>query len=212
MMKRFVNQMALLGLLVLPLSVSASEQLLSRFFAQITTLSASFNQQVMDESGYVLEISSGTFYLSRPGLFRWDYNSDDPDYEQGQQIVSDGQSLTVYTPDLDQATQSNLSDALGQVPSLLLVHTGANLHEHFNVSDLGVADGVSWVGLKPKDENASYQQLMIGFLGERLNIITFVDGIGNETRLSLSAVEENVTLDSALFEFVAPEGTDVSTK
>ena len=209
MNKRFLNQLIFVGALLLPLSGNASDKLLSRFFTQVTTLSASFDQRVTDETGYVLETSSGAFYLSRPGQFRWDYKSEDPDYEQGQQIVADGNSIFMYDPDLEQVTKRSLNDALGQVPSLLLVHSGVNIHEHFNVSDFGVADGLSWVGLKPKDEDAGYQQLMIGFLGEELNMLTLLDGLGNETRLSLTAVKENIDLDPKTFEFIPPEGADV---
>ena len=190
-------------------SANASQQLLSGFFEEVTTLSAHFDQRVVDETGFVLENSSGKFFLSRPGQFRWDYDSQDPDYERGQQIVADGESIFMYDPDLDQVTKRSLIDALGQVPSLLLVQTGAEIDSHFNISDFGVIDGLSWVGLKPKDENAGYQQLMIGFLGEEINTITLLDGLGNETRLSLTVVRANVELEDDVFAFVAPEGVDV---
>ena len=196
------------GLLCSTLS-QASEQLLTKFFDEVITLRAQFNQQVVDETGYVLETSSGVFYLSRPGQFRWDYKSEDPNYELGQQIVADGDSIFMYDPDLQQVTKRSLKDALAQIPSLLLVQTGQNIDVHFNVSDFGLIDGLSWVGLKPKDENASYQQLMIGFLGEEINTITLLDGLGNETQLSLTVVRENVDLDNNTFAFVPPDGADV---
>lgn len=187
----------------------ASELLLSRFFEEVHTLKSHFDQQVVDETGFVLEVSSGTFYLSRPGQFRWDYQSEDPELEQGQQIIADGDSIFMYDPDLAQVTQRGLKDALGQVPSLLLVQTGANLDVHFSISDYGIIDDLSWVALKPKDENAGYQQLLIGFLGEELNTITLLDGIGNETRLSLTAVKTNIEIAPEVFTFTAPEGVDV---
>jgi len=190
-------------------SAHASQKLLSSFFSGVTTLTARFDQRVVDETGYVLETSSGAFYLSRPGQFRWDYDSQDPEYERGQQIVADGESIFMYDPDLEQVTKRSLVDALGQVPSLLLVQTGANIDSHFDINDFGLIDGLSWVGLKPKDENAGYQQLMIGFLGEEINTITLLDGLGNETRLSLTVVRANPELDETVFVFVPPEGADV---
>ena len=190
-------------------TAQASEAMLEKFFKEVTTLQAHFEQTVMDETGFTLEESSGTFYLSRPGKFRWDYTSIDPELEQGQQIVADGQSIFMYDPDLEQVTQRGLEDALGQVPSLLLVQTGANIEQHFDVNDFGEVEGLTWVGLKPKDENAGYQQLMIGFLGEEINTITLVDGLGNETRLSLTAVKDNPELATSVFDFTVPEGADV---
>jgi len=187
----------------------ASELLLNRFFDEVGTLTARFDQSVTDETGFTLEESSGVFYLSRPGKFRWDYKSTDPELEKGQQIVADGNSIFMYDPDLEQVTQRGLEDSLGQVPSLLLVQTGATIEPHFDISDYGSIEGLSWVGLKPKDPNAGYQQLMIGFLGEEINTIKLIDGLGNETRLSLTVVKSNIELAEAVFEFVPPENADV---
>lgn len=189
--------------------VQASVEMLENFFKEITTLEAHFDQAVVDETGLTLEESSGTFYLSRPGKFRWDYQSEDPDLESGQQIVADGESIFMYDPDLEQVTKRGLEDALGQVPSLLLVQTGADIDKHFVIKDYGLIDGLTWAGLKPLDENAGYQQLMIGFLGEEINTITLVDGLGNETRLSLTAVEGNPKLGQEVFDFIVPQGADV---
>jgi len=185
-----INTVFVAGCLYLN-AAHASVEMLESFFKEITTLEARFDQAVIDETGLTLEESSGTFYLSRPGKFRWDYNSDDPDLASGQQIVADGESIFMYDPDLDQVTKRGLEDALGQVPSLLLVQTGAEIDQHFTINDFGLIDGLTWAGLKPLDENAGYQQLMIGFLGEQINTITLVDGLGNETRLSLTAVKDN---------------------
>ncbi len=202
------------GLLVILLTTTnhshASEQLLNRFFQQVDSMQASFEQQVVDESGMTLEQSSGIFYLSRPGKFRWNYNDPYSDSNAlGQQIIADGESIYMYDPDLEQVTQRSMRDALSQVPSLLLVQSGGQIKNHFDISDFGVTDGLSWVSLKPKAEDASYQQLMIGFSGNELRSIVLLDGLGNETRLKLLRVENNANLSSRLFDFDAPDGVDV---
>jgi len=178
-------------------SAQASVEMLEKFFKDITTLEARFDQAVIDETGLTLEQSSGTFYLSRPGKFRWDYQSEDLELDSGQQIVADGESIFMYDPDLEQVTKRGLEDALGQVPSLLLVQTGADIEKHFVINDFGLIDGLTWAGL------------MIGFLGEEINTITLVDGLGNETRLSLTAVKGNPELSQDIFDFAVPEGADV---
>lgn len=190
-------------------SALASEAMLKTFFKQVDTMQAVFTQKVIDETGMTLETSSGVFSLSRPGKFRWNYKSNDTDIPQGQQIIADGQSIFMYDPDLEQVTQRSLQDALGQVPSLLLVQSGANIDKHFMITDFGLTDGLSWVALKPKDENAGYQQLMIGFASGKLSAINLLDGLGNETRLSLLQVKTNIALNKGLFNFVPPEGVDV---
>lgn len=190
-------------------AIYASEAMLKRFFVEVNTLQADFTQQIVDESGMTLENKSGVFSLSRPGKFRWHYASDDSDYPVGQQIISNGELITFYEPDLETANQRSMLNALEQVPTLLLVQSGESLEAHFNVMDFGLTDGLTWVALKPKDENAGYQGLMIGFAKEQLNSIVLTDGLGNETRLALSNVVSNSELDSSLFEFIPGDGVDV---
>ncbi len=197
----------ILALLCTPICM-ASEAMLRQFFEDVETLQANFEQQVTDETGFSLESSSGTFSLSRPGKFRWDYASDDPDLPEGQQIIADGEHIYLYSPDLDQVTRRSLLDALSQVPSLVLVQNGADIDQHFMISDIGLTDGLSWVALTPKDKNSSYQQLLMGFNTGVLEVIELIDGLGNVTRLTLSQVQSNIRLPSRRFKFKIPEGVD----
>ena len=202
----------LLTLLAVLFSITpaqASEALLENFFVNVSTMEAAFQQQVVDETGMTLERSSGRFYLSRPGKFRWSYRSTDADIELGQEIVADGESIYMFDPDLEQVTKRSMQAALAQVPTLLLVQSDANLQEHFIVSDIGLTDGLSWVSLKPIDPDAGYQLLMLGFLNKQLNTIELLDGLGNQTRLVLSEVVANLKLASSVFEFTVPEGADL---
>lgn len=191
------------------LCVQASEKRLLDFFATVNTLQANFSQRVTDESGMTLQTSTGVFYLSRPGKFRWNYDSDDEDVVLGQQIISNGSEITFYEPELETANQRSFEDAVEQVPTMVLVQSGGDLKRHFNVTDFGLTDGLNWVALKPKDEDAGYQELMLGFKSAQLNSIVLTDGLGNETRLVLSAVKTNLRLDSSVFRFDPPAGVDV---
>lgn len=211
MKRTLTTNLAILSLLCTPIFIPvsmASEAMLRQFYKDVDTLQANFEQRVSDETGFSLEDSSGTFSLSRPGKFRWDYVSDDPDLPMGQQIIADGEHIYLFSPDLDQVTRRSLGDALAQVPSLVLVQSGADIDQHFMISDIGLTDGLSWVALKPRDENSSYQQLLMGFNSGVLEIIELVDGLGNVTRLTLSQVQSNIKLPKRRFEFKIPEGAD----
>lgn len=207
----------LLTVIILPLMLGynvsslASEKMLRDFFSNVDTLQASFSQRVTDESGMTLESSTGVFYLSRPGKFRWDYDSFDPDVPEGQQIISDGSLITFYEPDLATASQRSFTDAVEQVPTMVLVQSGGDLEKHFTIRDFGLTDGLSWVALRPKDDEAGYRELMIGFDGSELNTIVLTDGLGNETRLVLSNVKSNSALPGKTFEFTLPEGVDLAS-
>ena len=187
----------------------ASEAMLRGFFINVDTLRADFTQRVTDESGMTLEFSSGVFSLSRPGKFRWDYKSTDEDLEQGLQIVSNGSIITFYEPDLATASLRSFAQAVQQVPTMALVQAGDRLDELFAIVDYGLTDGLSWVALKPKDENAGYQELMIGFNAGDLNTIVLTDALANETRLVLSNAQVNTGLPKATFELALPDDVDV---
>lgn len=200
------------GILIsLSFSAQGSEKLLRQFLADVSTLSATFDQRVVDEAGFVLDYARGELFLSRPGRFRWNYDSESDGQDQipGQQLVADGKSIFLYDPDLEQVTQRSMQEAINQVPSLLLVQDSATLDEFFLISDIGVTDGLSFVALKPKSEDAAYQQLMLGFNGQALSAIQLLDGLGNETQLTLSNVRSNVSLSKTLFNFDVPQGVDL---
>lgn len=197
-------------LLMLSSNAHASLASLERFFARVNTLTADFEQSVTDESGMLLEKSSGVLSLSRPGKFRWNYQSLDSSVELGQQIIADGDYIYMYDPDLEQVTQRGLADALDQVPSLVLVQkNGGLVAEHFQMREYGITDGLSWVSLVPLQEDAAYQQLMIAFDDGVISKIVLLDGLGNETSLHLSKVKENNSVAAKTFQFSPPENTDI---
>lgn len=190
-------------------TILASEAMLTQFFKDVSNLQANFEQRVVDETGSTLDSKTGIFSFSRPGKFRWNYTSSDEYEPLGQQIISDGHMITFYEPDLDSAVQSSMSDTVSQVPSMLLVQSGENIDTHFTVVDYGKTDGLTWVGLKPRDLDSGYQSLMVGFASEQLSAIVMTDALGNETRLTLSDVVTNSKLDIKLFEFIPSDGTDI---
>lgn len=195
----------------------ASEAMLRRFFIDVDTLRADFTQRVTDESGMILESSSGVFSLSRPSKFRWDYKSPDQgsnpsvgaDSIRGMQIVSDGELITFYDPDLETASLRSFEQAVEQVPTMALVQSGEQLDTLFGIVDYGLTDGLSWIALKPKDKDAGYQELMLGFDAGDLNTIVLTDGLGNETRLILTNLRINQTLPSSTFNLALSDDVDV---
>ena len=198
------------ALLLMSSLAYGSEAQLRTFLSEVMTLQAEFEQHVVDDTGMTLDFAEGKVSLSRPGKFRWDYAGEDLDESiRGQQLVADGESIFLYDPDLEQVTKRSMQDAVNQVPSLLLVEDDELLDEFFVISDIGLTDGLSWVAMKPASPDAAYQQLMLGFDGSRLAEIQMLDGLGYETRLTLSNNRANSDLPSELFEFEPPAGVDV---
>ena len=71
-------------------------------YGRITDLKADFTQVSHNKSlGQDIK-ADGTVLLKKGGKMRWDYKSPSP-----QQIVSDGTSLWVYTPELNQVNKGD---------------------------------------------------------------------------------------------------------
>ena len=181
---------------------------LDEFLKGLVSLKARFEQVLLDEQGVERERSQGTFYLSRPGRFRWDYES-----PYRQSIVADGQRVYVYDKDLEQVTVKSLQKALGSTPALLLGGE-VNIEERFVVSRGAPAEGLVWLELGPKDpraarESGGYAQIRLGFAGSSLKRMDLRDNLNQTTRIEFKNAERNPKLDPSLFTFTPPEGVDV---
>ncbi len=181
---------------------------LDEFLKGLVSLKARFEQVLLDEQGVERERSRGTFYLSRPGRFRWDYES-----PYRQSIVADGRRVYVYDKDLEQVTVKPLQKALGSTPALLL-DGEVNLEERFVVSRGAPAEGLVWLDLGPKDaraarESGAYAQIRLGFAGPSLKRMDLRDNLNQITRIEFKNAERNPSLDPSLFTFTPPPGVDV---
>jgi len=186
-------------------NAGSGKQALKNFFHEVKTLKADFVQTVQSEDFRKSEISSGKLLMSRPGHFRWDY-----DKPYLQQIIADGKKLWIFDIDLDQVIVKSMKKALGNTPAVLLSGS-ADLSDQFNISDYQTdtkSDQLDWVELKPKDEEAGFQLLRLGFAPD-LQQMVLLDAFGQETRIQFSQLQRNPNIDPTLFQFVPPAGVDV---
>ena len=192
-------------LLITPFMVSAGEgdKRLQSFFTSVTAVRAEFTQQVLGANSESLQETRGQMLLLRPGRFRWDYKKP---YEQ--QIVSDGKKVWLYDVDLEQVTVQSVDSLLGSAPALLLT-SDKPLQETFNVRELGAEQNLQWVELTPKQQEAGFEKLVLGFDEDNLVNMELQDSFGQLTRLEFKEIERNPVIDPALFDFVAPAGVDV---
>ncbi len=194
--------------LLLPLATAAwadvsPRQELERFLHGLKTLQADFDQQVIDTETDQVSQARGVLYVSRPGRFRWVYEGEYPRY-----IVADGRTIWLVESDLEQVSQRSQKAALRGTPAGLLAEE-ADIDRDFQVQELGSRQGVSWIKLVPKDEEAQVEQILIGFDGDRLASLEMADRFGQVTRFRFHDVKKNVPLPDSLFEFVPPPGYDI---
>ena len=202
---RELGSMLLLGLLSYS-SLGSANALddLQRFFTEISTFEAEFDQVILDEDFIILEESSGRVTIVRPNKFRWDYAAP---FEQ--QIIGDGAKVWIYDIDLEQVTVRNMAAAMGNTPAVLLAGRG-KLAETYDIHDLGIQGASNWVRLSPKQsDDSSFDDIRLGFDHGQLRVLELVDGFGQTTRITLRKMLENPVINDQIFEFTPPTGVDV---
>lgn len=176
---------------------------LQRFYSEVKSYSASFEQVVVDENLKLLEASNGEFSIQRPGKFRWHYT-----IPSEQLIVGDGKQVWIYDIELEQITHRKSDAAVSQTPAMLLSGQG-DLGENFILEDAGQDDGLDWVRMIPKHQDSGFTDVRIGFSEGRLQLLEMKDNFGQTTRMSFSNIEENLDIEEEKFKFIPPAGVDV---
>ena len=168
--------------------------------------SAEFEQTVTSRFGDVLQVSTGRMQLMRPMRLRWEV--DDP---YPQLVVTNGETLWVYDPDLEQVTVQPLAHALTGSPAVFLTGTVADLRRDFAVLATEPPEaGGSRFELTPTDPNATFGALVLTFAADgALAGIDIADHLEQYTRVAFTARETAPVLESGLFEFTVPDGVDV---
>lgn len=181
----------------------ASAQRLTALLSQAQTISARFSQLSLDGSGAQLQETAGQLVLKRPGLFRW--HTDAP---MEQLLVSNGEKVWLYDPDLEQVTIQTLDKRLTHTPALLLSGDVSEIRENFAISHQEGGNVVDFM-LKPKSKDTLFDSLRLSFRSGVLNDMQLIDSIGQRTNILFLGVEMNEAVDDSLFSFEIPEGTDV---
>src|SRR5690606_34446508 len=125
----FVLMATLTGVAMAQESSEGAAEELSTILRSYETYQADFIQIVVGENGGRIQETRGSLKAKRPGLFYWE-----TDAPLSQFIVSDGEVVEVYDPDLEQVTIHKLDDRVQTTPALLLSGEVENLDETYEVS------------------------------------------------------------------------------
>lgn len=176
---------------------------LSNFYERVNSFQARFVQQQTDEEGGVLQQSSGSFALSRPAQFRWEYTE-----PYDQIIVSNGEVFRFYDVDLSQVTVRDVDDSLRATPALLL-SGGTALEEQFSIFASGTRDGLVWVKLVPHDQGGDFKEIRMGFEGDVPVRMQLHDNLGQVTQIRFEGIEINQPVPAHRFELTIPDGVEI---
>ncbi len=181
----------------------AGRRLVDAFVDDVVTFSGNFEQVLMDENGEVLERTTGTLEIQRPGQFRWSYVEP---YEQW--LVADGLNVWSYDLDLAQVTVKSQAQALANTPALLLSGS-ADALEQFDYQGSYKETVTTWVRLAPKNTESGFMRVELGFIKDTLNRMVFFDHLEQTTLVEFRDVAVNEPIDPARFKFIVPQDVDV---
>jgi len=204
---RLLLMVGVLGLVSLFASASAladtAREQLKSFVAQVQSASGDFAQYTVGPQGQTKPAQRGKFLFMRPGRFKWDVLKP---YEQ--QIVSNGREVFQFDPDLNQVTVRKFDQAIGASPAAILFGSGS-LELSFEVTALPNRESLVWLRAKPRQPDAGFVHVDLGFKDGIPHRIILLDAFGQTTHVELSALVRNPGLSTSNFDFVAPKGADV---
>jgi len=182
---------------------SAGQQLIDDFVNNVQTMSGRFEQQLVNADDLVVDESSGTIEIQKPGRFRWTYLEP---YEQI--LVADGLNVWSYDVDLEQVTVKAQAEVLASTPALLLGGS-QNVLSDFEYIGSFEDRGTVWVRLRPLTTDNGFTKVELGFNEGRLGRMIFSDNLGQTTLIAFFDISLNESIDEHRFIFSPPDGVDV---
>ena len=176
---------------------------LNAFTKGLKGLDGHFTQQVYASNGKQKEQSSGRVAVSAPRLFRWEYTKPYP-----QLIIADGTTVWVHDPDLQQVSKRPQGAEEANSPLAILLNP-SNLDRDFVVKEAGIAKGVEWLQLTPRNADAPFKSAKLGFGKAGLAQMEYVDALGQRTRITFDGWKRNPSFAKGTFVYVPARGVDV---
>ena len=179
-------------------------------YSRMTDLKAEFAQSSFNKSLNQTIAAEGVVSLKRGGKLRWEYTE-----PTKQEIVSDGKTLWVYTPSLNQVNTGPAPEALAGPAGSFLAGLG-KLREHFTVRFLNPAqpkdgDGNVVLDLTPKQALPTLTRLVLAVDPKQWEVRKAVvyDQFENTVSMRFTKLAMNTGLPDKLFTFAPPPNAAV---
>lgn len=162
-----------------------------KYLSSLSTIVADFTQTAPDGT-----LATGTFYMQRPGMMRWQYNPPTPVL-----MVADGYKLTYYDYELEQVNYIKLDETVIS----FLAQDIISFDKNVGIRGVEEKDGVIRVTLAHRDK-PDEGELTLEFADKPIQIRNMVvrDATQQTTTVSLNKAKYGVKLDKSLFAFKDP--------
>ena len=185
------------------------EQILDRMEKHYagSSFKAEFVQESTVKAMEITDFASGKIYARHPGKMRWEYEKPDK-----QIIITDGFKLWIYRPTDNQVMT-------GSAPAFFSDGKGASflsditlVRKKFNISQVESKDDFFYeLNLKPLEKTLDVTDIRLSVTKNTFTVIRVVtyNSYGDKNHIEFLNHEFKADLKDELFNFEAPEGTDV---
>ncbi|TGN42035.1 outer membrane lipoprotein chaperone LolA [Marinobacter confluentis] len=208
---RPLSAMIVLAFSAVPVGGVNAEETIDNPAAEVASLlegyrsyEASFIQIVVNENGNEVQESRGELKAKRPGLFYWETTS-----PHSQFIASNGETVEVYDPDLEQVTVHSLDERVATTPALLLSGEVDNLDESYKVTGRKLGENTREFTLEPRDQDSLFVSLRLTFSGDELQEMRMRDSLSQLSVLSFNNIRVNGAIEEKAFTLDYPDSVDV---
>ena len=197
----------LLMTIAMPVWADAIDRMIESL-ATTQSISADFTQMTSSKGPRVRNVS-GSFYVSKPGLLRWEVKKPYPQLQ-----ILNTREFWMVDLDLAQASVRPVDAAnLSGIAALLLntsVLTRDQLMARYQFSEAGERDGVTWIAVLAKKPEPGIARLMVGLDADSMiSRFEIHDSLGQITRVELHRILKNIEIDPQLFQYTPPRSMSV---
>ena len=179
---------------------------LQHHYRETNSFTAKFNEEIA-AVGAPKKQRQGTVSFRKPGRMRWEFET-----PEKQTIVSDGETLYSYDPDLNQVVETPLKQAIKSSSATSFLLGIGNINRDFKAAFANPAPANGLVNLILDAKTGGYK-IEVGLDPKTYNLmtLTLTDQLGDVTRIDFSDIQDNVELADSLFEYKVPPGADIVT-
>jgi outer membrane lipoprotein carrier protein len=190
-----------------PLVLQAQEtplQALISTLAETSSIQAEVEQLILSQDGRQIQALQAELVMQKPNKLNWHVIAP---YEE--LMISDGESLWYYEPDLEQVSIQDFPDDVENNPILLLNDDLQAIADAYEVS-MGYVDAeVKQYILLPLTTSSSYERFSMTFSGADILQMQFESSVGQLTSFSFSNITNNAAIDPTVFSFVTPADIEI---
>jgi len=189
-----------------PVSNDEGYAALDKFLNGLQSLQSDFTQTVQDSREQIVEKTTGTLAIKRPGKFRWDYAK-----PHEQTIVCDGARIWLYDPELEQVTIRSVDQTISGTPAMLLSSEAgnSNLKTSFKIENSQRHEDMLIINLSPKRPDADFKLVQLALKGSDLVAMSLTDKLGQTTLVEFKQFKRNAGIADTVFVFTPLQGVDV---